>query len=96
MVLLTVLERFTATEEAGSFIHTWILRPWDWTLTKSTPAFTLMEGFCSLLVVQAVGQICRWVVNNRSDTWMVQTPFQTRFFCGWWLMGRSGFWCRVR
>ncbi|KAL0636702.1 hypothetical protein Q9L58_004310 [Maublancomyces gigas] len=46
--------------------------PWDNFLTFSTPVFQLCEGFCSLLVIQAVGQISRWLVNrNRSDTWMI-------------------------
>jgi hypothetical protein len=45
---------------------------WDKVLTYSTPLFQLAEGFCSLLVIQAAGQITRWLVNRgRSDTWMV-------------------------
>ena len=46
---------------------------WDKTLQWSTPFFQLCEGFCSLLVIQAAGQITRWTVNrsNRNDTWMV-------------------------
>lgn len=46
--------------------------PWDTFLTFSTPMFQLSEGFCSLLVIQAGGQISRWLVNRkRSDTWMI-------------------------
>lgn len=45
---------------------------WDKTLRYSTPAFQIAEGFCSLLVIQAAGQITRWVVNReRGDSWMV-------------------------
>ena len=46
---------------------------WDKTLRWSTPVFQLVEGFCSLLVIQAAGQITRWLVNRggRSDSWMV-------------------------
>lgn len=45
---------------------------WDKVLTYSTPLFQLAEGFCSLLVIQAAGQITRWLVNRgRSDSWMV-------------------------
>ena len=49
------------------------LGSWDKILHWSTPIFQLCEGFCSLLVIQAAGQITRWVVNrsNRNDTWMV-------------------------
>jgi hypothetical protein len=35
--------------------------------------FQLSEGFCSLLVIQAGGQISRWLVNRKkSDAWMVR------------------------
>jgi len=45
---------------------------WDKLLRYSTPFFQLAEGFCSLLVIQAAGQITRWLVNRgRSDTWMI-------------------------
>lgn len=48
---------------------------WDKLLRWSTPVFQLVEGFCSLLVIQAAGQITRWLVNRggRSDSWMVWT-----------------------
>lgn len=47
---------------------------WDRLLRWSTPVFQLAEGFCSLLVIQAAGQITRWLVNRggRSDSWMVR------------------------
>ncbi|PGH03860.1 hypothetical protein GX51_03848 [Blastomyces parvus] len=46
---------------------------WDKLLSWSTPFFQLAEGFCSLLVIQAAGQITRWLVNRggRSDSWMI-------------------------
>lgn len=46
---------------------------WDKLLRWSTPVFQLLEGFCSLLVIQAAGQITRWLVNRggRSDSWLV-------------------------
>ncbi|MCJ1361555.1 hypothetical protein MMC16_000655 [Acarospora aff. strigata] len=46
---------------------------WDKLLRWSTPVFQLCEGFCSLLVIQAAGQITRWLVNRgrRSDSWMI-------------------------
>lgn len=48
---------------------------WDKTLRYSTPVFQIAEGFCSLLVIQAAGQITRWVVNKeRGDSWMVSSP----------------------
>jgi hypothetical protein len=46
---------------------------WDKTLRYSTPVYQIAEGFCSLLVIQAAGQITRWVVNReRGDSWMVR------------------------
>jgi hypothetical protein len=45
---------------------------WDKLLRYSTPVFQVGEGFCSLLVIQAAGQITRWLVNReRGDSWMV-------------------------
>ncbi|KAI5809587.1 ICE2-domain-containing protein [Peziza echinospora] len=56
--------------------HTWLeaftLGWWAWFLKWSTPMFQLLEGFCTLLVIQTFGQISRWLVNrNRSDSWMI-------------------------
>ncbi|OXN10117.1 hypothetical protein CDV58_01047 [Aspergillus fumigatus] len=54
-------------------IETMTIGNWYKLLTWSTPVFQLVEGFCSLLVIQAAGQITRWLVNRggRSDSWMI-------------------------
>lgn len=45
---------------------------WDKTLRYSVPVFQLAEGFCTLLVIQAAGQITKWLVNrDGGDNWMV-------------------------
>lgn len=45
---------------------------WDKLLRYTIPLFQVAEGFCSLLVIQAAGQITRWAVNRESgDNWMV-------------------------
>ncbi|KAL9084777.1 MAG: hypothetical protein Q9159_005062 [Coniocarpon cinnabarinum] len=45
---------------------------WDRLMQWSVPVFQLAEGFCSLLVIQAAGQITRWVVNKEGgDGWMI-------------------------
>jgi hypothetical protein len=46
---------------------------WDKLLRYSTPVFQLVEGFCSLLVIQAAGQVTRYLVNTSEggDTWMI-------------------------
>lgn len=56
----------------GGLVEMFTIRTWDVLLRYSTPLFQLAEGFCSLLVIQAAGQITRWLVNRgRSDAWMI-------------------------
>ncbi|KAF7544421.1 hypothetical protein G7046_g9791 [Stylonectria norvegica] len=53
-------------------VETVTLGSWDNVLRYSGPVFQLLEGFCTLLVIQAAGQITRWLVNRgRSDTWVI-------------------------
>lgn len=78
-----------ALGDAGGFLrngseilvirHNWVeklsLGWWSWFLKWSTPMFQLLEGFCTLLVIQTFGHISRWLVNrNKSDSWMVCLP----------------------
>jgi hypothetical protein len=65
-----------------STLDRFTIGPWDTFLTFSTPMFQLSEGFCSLLVIQAAGQISRWLVNRnrtKSDSWMVRAPLPQLF-----------------
>ena len=75
---------FSGKRAADASIRQWIFGPdglaetvtvgsWDKILRWSTPVFQLCEGFCSLLLIQAAGQITKWLVNKsgRSDSWMV-------------------------
>ncbi|KAK6070575.1 ER membrane protein [Seiridium cupressi] len=56
----------------GGLVESVTLGGWDKTLRYSSPVFQLLEGFCTLLVIQAAGQITRWLVNRgRSDTWVL-------------------------
>lgn len=96
-LLIFALYKFSDDDDGGGGGHGrlrvgagdgWIERlsivPWDNFLTFSTPMFQLCEGFCSLLVIQAVGQISRWLVNrNRSDTWMVWNMSMGEIFLRW-------------
>jgi hypothetical protein len=60
-------------------LETVMLGSWDSVLRYSGPVFQLLEGFCTLLVIQAAGQITRWLVNRgRSDTWLV-SPYPPGF-----------------
>ncbi|EEB07586.1 ICE2 family ER membrane protein [Schizosaccharomyces japonicus yFS275] len=53
--------------------ETWLARlvdAWKSTLLQLTPLFTLLEGLASLLVIQALGELGRWLVYHRSENWM--------------------------
>ncbi|KAF2662206.1 ICE2-domain-containing protein [Lophiostoma macrostomum CBS 122681] len=53
-------------------VQTVAIGGWDNLLRWSTPVFQIGEGFCSLLVIQAAGQLTRWVINReRGDSWMI-------------------------
>lgn len=77
---------FSGKRAQDASVREWIFGPdglvealtigtWDKFLRWSTPVFQLCEGFCSLLVIQAAGQITRWLVNRggRTDSWMVRS-----------------------
>lgn len=57
---------------SDGLVQTLTIGGWDKLLRWSTPVFQLSEGFCSLLVIQAAGQITRYLVNREGgDGWMV-------------------------
>lgn len=57
----------------GGVAETVAIGSWDKILRWSSPVFQMLEGFCSLLVIQATGQLTKWLVNRseRSDAWML-------------------------
>lgn len=58
----------------GGLLESASIGSWDKLLRWSTPVFQVGEGFCSLLVIQACGQIARWLVNGEyGDSWAVRT-----------------------
>jgi len=81
---------FSGKRAHDASVWEWVLGPdglaetvtvgsWDKMLRWSTPVFQMSEGFCSLLVIQCAGQITRWLVNRRSDSWMVRlSPYCVR------------------
>lgn len=57
---------------AGGLVQSLAIGGWDKALRWSIPFFQLAEGFCSLLVIQAAGQITKYLVNRENgDHWMV-------------------------
>ncbi|QSL65007.1 hypothetical protein MERGE_002311 [Pneumocystis wakefieldiae] len=69
-LMIYFLDTVSEKSAPSSFMRICV-RIWLALLTRSTPIFTLLEGFSSLLVIQAVGQFVRWIVNNCSDSWMI-------------------------
>ncbi|TPX13974.1 uncharacterized protein E0L32_005674 [Thyridium curvatum] len=56
----------------GGLLESVTLGGWDRTLSTLSPVFQLLEGFCSLLIIQAAGQITKYLVNRgRSDLWVI-------------------------
>lgn len=48
----------------GGVLENFSIGSWDMLLRYSVPVCQLAEGFCSLLVIQAAGQMTKWVVNT--------------------------------
>ncbi|KAK9369531.1 ICE2-domain-containing protein [Lipomyces kononenkoae] len=48
-----------------------ILVPWQVFLQNATAGFSILEGFCTLLVIQATGQISQWLIKKNSDLWTI-------------------------
>lgn len=81
-----VTRTFGGKRATDTSVHAWLFGPrgvvesfsisaWDKLLRWSVPVFQLGEGFCSLLVIQAAGQMTKWVVNkDGGDNWMVMIP----------------------
>lgn len=44
---------------------------WQFCVVNSTPIITILEGFCSLLLIQATGQTLHWFTVHRSDNWLI-------------------------
>ncbi|GME70081.1 unnamed protein product [Ambrosiozyma monospora] len=54
-----------------SFWWNYVIEYWKLFLINSTPLFTILEGFCSLLSIQAIGQISQYLIKHKSDTWSI-------------------------
>lgn len=60
------------------FLHTnagdlWLalIKLWEWFVKNSTPLFTILEGFCSLLFFQFAGRLSSWLIRTKSDSWII-------------------------
>lgn len=43
--------------------------PWKILIEHSTPIFTILEGFCTLLVIQTIGQVLK-LLSRKNENWM--------------------------
>lgn len=71
-LLILHLSLFSSTGDESTPLYTWlnIIHPWKVFVKNSTPLFTILEGFCTLLVIQATGHIMRYLIHKKSDNWM--------------------------
>ncbi|EGV60710.1 ICE2-domain-containing protein [Yamadazyma tenuis ATCC 10573] len=49
----------------------YVVELWTIFIVNSTPIFTILEGFCSLLSIQAIGQTVSWLTAYKSDSWLI-------------------------
>lgn len=61
------------------FVHFWshndvpefmLITTWKWLLVHATLVFTIAEGFCLLLLIQAISQTLNWLTVYKSDSWL--------------------------
>lgn len=50
--------------------HFAVVALWRYILVHLTPVFTIAEGFCSLLLLQAVSQTLEWLTLYKLDSWL--------------------------
>ncbi|KAG5361228.1 hypothetical protein CJU90_2606 [Yarrowia sp. C11] len=48
-----------------------LVMPWDALMQSSAPFFNILEGFCTLLFIQTIGQVSKWLVHRKSDSWEI-------------------------
>ncbi|CAI5756054.1 unnamed protein product [Candida verbasci] len=65
--LLTYFLSLSQNNFNGGFL----INGWNFILINSTPFFTILEGFCSLLLIQAIGQTISWLTIYKSDSWLI-------------------------
>ncbi|KAH3666089.1 hypothetical protein OGAPHI_004278 [Ogataea philodendri] len=73
--LLSIFLTVFTSSEAGTLVNgagwKFIIKAWKLFLLNSTPLFTILEGFCSLLSIQAIGQMSQYLIKHKSDSWSI-------------------------
>lgn len=56
------------------YYYKFVVQPWQWLLSYSTPFFTLLEGFFTILAIQAIGETNNWLSYEvNSNTWIISS-----------------------
>lgn len=54
------------------YYYKYVITPWKFLLSHSTPFFTLSEGFFTILAIQAIGETNNWLSNEiGSNSWII-------------------------
>jgi hypothetical protein len=69
-LLILHLSIFSSQDSPSLKLWLRVVEPWRLLVKNATPVFTTLEGFCTLLVIQATGHIMRWLIHSKSDNWM--------------------------
>lgn len=51
--------------------YKFVLKPWKFFIQNSTPLFTMLEGLCTILAIQSIGQTFNWLKYNKSESWVI-------------------------
>lgn len=56
------------------FYYKYVVTPWKFLLSNSTPFFTLSEGFFTILAIQAIGETNKWLFYEKnSNSWIISS-----------------------
>jgi len=51
--------------------YKFVLKPWRYFIINSTPLFTMLEGLCTILAIQSIGQTFHWLKYHKSESWVI-------------------------
>ncbi|EDO16737.1 hypothetical protein Kpol_1003p42 [Vanderwaltozyma polyspora DSM 70294] len=56
------------------YYYSYTVKPWQVILSYSTPVFTLLEGFFTILGIQTIGEMNTWLKHERnSNIWIISS-----------------------
>lgn len=51
--------------------YKFFIKPWKFFIMNSTPLFTILEGLCTILAIQSIGQTFNWLKVKKSESWVI-------------------------